>query len=217
MDVKAKLNTIPLTSGVYLMKDDSGKIIYIGKAVSLRKRVQSYFRKAAVGKGRGTKHVPPKLDWLVSRICDIDYIETESEAEALILEASLIKKHNPSFNVELKDDKTYPFIEITNEEFPCISVTRPPVKKKTSKYYGPYVNPRLIREALSIIRKIFPFRTCQPFPNKECLDYHIGICDAPCIDKISKKDYAGYIKNVCLILEGKRDVLYRNLKKDSLK
>jgi len=206
MEIKTKIKTIPLTSGVYLMKNAKGKVIYIGKAVSLRKRVQSYFRK--------NKGAMSKTDLLVAEIDDIDTIDTASEAEALILEASLIKKYGPKFNVELRDDKSYPYIEITGEEFPRITVERPHKKKKNAKYYGPYVNPRLIREALTIIRKIFHFRTCDPFPNKECLDYHIGLCEAPCIDKISKKDYRKNVRHVCLILEGKRDTLYRNLKKE---
>lgn len=206
MDIKTKIKTIPLISGVYLMKDSDGKVIYVGKAVSLRKRVQSYFRKS---KGALTK-----TDLLVAAIDDIDTIETDSEAEALILEASLIKKYNPKYNIELRDDKSYPLIAVTGEPFPRISIERPHVKKKGTKYYGPYVNPRLIREALTIIRKIFPFRTCDPFPDKECLDYHIGLCDAPCIKKVSKKEYAKNIKKVCLILEGERDVLYRRLKKE---
>jgi len=206
IDIKKKINNIPLTSGVYLMKDAASKIIYIGKAISLRKRVQSYFR---ISRGAKTK-----TDLLVSKIDHIDYIETDSEAEALILEASLIKRYDPKYNVELRDDKSYPFIEITGEEFPRISVQRPHVKKKRAKYYGPYVNPKLIREALTIIRKIFPFRTCDPFPDKECLDYHIGLCDAPCIQKISKREYAKHVKSVCLILDGKKDVLYRRLKKE---
>ncbi len=206
MDVKDIIKTIPLTSGVYLMKSSSGKVIYIGKAVSLRKRVQSYFRK--------TQGMRTKTDCLVSEINDIDHIETDSEAEALILEASLIKKYDPKYNIELKDGKSYPLIEITGEEFPRITVERPHQRKKSSHYYGPYVNPGLIREALTIIRKIFPFRTCEPFPNKECLDYHIGLCDAPCIEKISKKEYAKNIRNVCLILEGKRDILYRKLRRE---
>jgi len=200
------IKTIPLTSGVYLMKNSSGKVIYIGKAVSLRKRVQSYFRKTQGGR--------TKTDLLVSQIDDIDYIETDSEAEALILEASLIKKYDPKYNIELKDDKSYPLIEINDEIFPRITVERPHKRKKSSDYYGPYVNPGLIREALTIIRRIFPFRTCNPFPDKECLDYHIGLCDAPCIEKISKKEYAKNVRNVCLILEGKRDVLYRKLKRE---
>lgn len=200
------LRSLPLSSGVYLMKDKLGKVIYVGKAVSLRKRVQSYFRQS--GDGR------LKTDLLVAEIDTVETIETASEAEALILEASLIKQYDPRFNVVLKDDKSYPFIEITDEEFPKVSVERPRVKNPHSTYFGPYVNPALIREALTIIRKIFPFRTCQPLPNKECLDFHIGLCEAPCIGKIDAKEYAKNLRRVSLILEGKKDTLYRQLKAD---
>jgi excinuclease ABC subunit C len=194
-----------LSSGVYIMKDENGNILYVGKAVSLRKRVQSYFRK-----GRFLS----KTDFLVSGIRDIECLPTASEAEALILEASLIKQHQPKFNVDLRDDKSYPYIEITNEEFPRVGVVRPRERKKGYQYYGPYVNAQLIREALTIIRKIFPFRTCEPFPSRECLDYHIGLCHAPCVALIDAKEYAKNIRNVRLILEGKKDELYRNLTED---
>lgn len=204
-ELKQRVAALPLSSGVYLMKDASGGVIYVGKAVSLRKRVQSYFRK---------NHPDTKVSCLVSEIRTIDIIETASEAEALILEASLIKQFYPKYNVELRDDKSYPYVEITGEEFPRISVQRPRTKKKDAIYYGPYVNVTLMREALNILRKIFRFRTCDPFPGKECLDYHIGLCDAPCIGKITKKDYAKVVENVRLILEGKKDDLYRNLKRE---
>ena len=220
MDVKEKVKSLPLSSGVYLMKDKEAKVIYVGKAVSLRKRVQSYFREAAPSRGRASRTFS-KTDLLVSEIADIECILTGSEAEALILEASLIKQYQPKFNVELRDDKSYPYIEVTREQFPRISIVRPNTKKalgkgitrKTAvKYYGPYVNVQLIREALGIIRKIFHFRTCHPFPNKACLDYHIGLCDAPCIANIDRQQYTKIIRNVCLILEGKKDELHKNLR-----
>lgn len=206
MDIQRKLKSIPLTSGVYLMKGPSGKVIYTGKAVSLRKRVQSYFTRS--------QNIHPKTRLLVSEVADIDWIETSSEAEALLLEASLIKKYKPKYNVELRDDKSYPYIEVTNGPFPKVSIQRPRAKTKGYRYYGPYVDARLIREALSLIRKIFPFRTCEPFARKACLDYHIGLCPAPCEGKISRRDYARNIRNVCLILEGKKDALYKGLKMD---
>jgi len=212
-ELKNTIRSFPLTSGVYLMKNARGKIIYIGKAVSLRKRVQSYFRGSSSRNKPGSK-VYSKTDMLVADIRSIDYIDTASEAEALILEASLIKKHTPRYNIDLRDDKSYPLIEITNEKFPKVTIVRPTKRSSRSKYYGPYINPRLIREALSIIRKIFPFRTCEPLPKKECLDHHIGLCNAPCIKMISSSDYKKNIKNVSLILEGKKDRLYNNLKKD---
>ncbi len=203
--LQKKIAALPLTCGVYLMKDKEGRIIYVGKAVSLRTRVQSYFR---------SSRTYSKTDFLVQSIADIECLHTASEAEALILEASLIKQYKPKFNVELRDDKSYPYIEITNEEFPRVSLVRPRVKSRTSTYYGPYVSAGLIREALAIMRRIFHFRTCDPFPDKECLDYHIGLCDAPCIKNISKEEYRRNIRHVRLILEGKKDELYRNLKKE---
>ncbi|HBR14960.1 MAG TPA: excinuclease ABC subunit C [Candidatus Omnitrophica bacterium] len=206
MDVREKIKGLPLTSGVYLMKNASGEVIYVGKAVSLRRRVQSYFRNSPT--------IALKTNLLVAEIRDIEVIETFSEAEALILEAGLIKKFKPKYNIELRDDKSYPYIEVTQERFPRISISRRKEKKKDAHYYGPYVNARLIREALNIIRKIFHFRVCDPFPGKECLDYHMGLCEAPCIGRISRKEYAKNIKNVCLILEGRKDTVYRNLKKE---
>ncbi len=205
MPIKEKIRKLPLTSGVYLMKNTEGKVIYIGKAVSLRKRVQSYFRKSTGARS--------KTDLLVADIVDIEVIETFSEAEALILEASLIKQYQPKYNIDLRDDKSYPLIQITNEKFPRVSIERPKKKKEGFDYYGPYVNAGLIREALSIIRRIFPFRVCTPFPKKECLDYHIELCEAPCIGKVTKQEYKANIKNVRLILEGKKDALYRGLKR----
>ncbi len=213
LDIQQKIKTLPLTSGVYLMKDGSGHVIYIGKAVSLRKRVQSYFRP--------TRGVPSKTDVLVNEIRAVDHIETFSEAEALLLEASLIKKYQPKYNVELKDDKSYPYIEITGEPFPRISLVRRIAFErgqeraaKGAVYYGPYVSAGLVREALTIIRRIFHFRTCDPFPKEACLDYHIGLCDAPCIGNITKKDYARNIRKARLVLEGEKDILYKNLKKE---
>ena len=206
MTIKDIVKEIPLTSGVYLMKDAKGKVIYVGKAVSLRKRVQSYFRKS---------NAPiSKTDILVSNIVDIDYIETASEAEALILEASLIKKYDPKFNVDLRDDKSYPYIVITDEKYPRILVDRPHQKNKKYTYYGPYVNPRLIREALKIIRKIFYFRLGTSTPERERLDHQIGLSDAPAHYELDNKQYKKNIKNVRLILEGKKDALYKSLRRE---
>jgi len=206
MDIKKTIKSIPLSSGVYLMKDSKAQVLYVGKAVSLRKRVQSYFR---------LHKNDPKTEALVLEIADIDYIVTASEAEALILEASLIQKFRPKYNIDLKDDKSYPFIQITKEDFSRVSVVRPREKKaqKTAKLFGPYVNAKLIREALVIIRRIFHFRACRTMPKKACLDFHIGLCDAPCIGHISKKEYREIIRSVCLILEGRKDDLYYSLRK----
>ena len=206
--MKNKVKLLPLTSGVYLFKDQGGQIIYVGKAVSLRRRVESYFRK---------NKQSLKTDVLVEHIADLEYIPTHSEAEALLLEASLIKQYQPKYNIELKDGKTYPYIQITKEEFPLVSVVRlnsRESKKVNADHYGPYVNPALIREALTIIRKIFHFRTCEPFAHKVCMYYHIGLCEGPCEDHISKKEYARNIRHVKLILDGKKDDLYQDLQQD---
>ncbi|MBF0522119.1 MAG: excinuclease ABC subunit UvrC [Candidatus Omnitrophica bacterium] len=205
MSLSEKIKALPLTSGVYLMKDAAGKIIYVGKAVSLRKRVGSYFRSS------GHEHI--KTDQLVREIADIDILETASEAEALILEASLVKQYNPKYNIDLKDDKSYPYIVITDDEFPRVSIARPRHRQPGYLYYGPYVDAKLIREALVIIRKIFPFCTCKTFPTSECLNYHLGLCEAPCVGKVCRENYSRNIHNIRLILEGKKDELYRDLKR----
>jgi len=199
------INNLPTSSGVYLMKDAHGTVIYVGKAVNLKKRVQSYFTKRATA---------TKTDFLVADIASIDHLSTESEAEALILEASLIKKYQPKYNVNLRDDKTYPFIEITAEEFSRVCVVRPRERRQGSIYYGPYTNPKMIREALGIIRRIFPFRTCDPFPDKACLDFHIGLCEAPCEGRQCKRDYQKNIRHLRYILEGKKDQLYKKLTRE---
>ncbi len=205
--LRNKIKALPITSGVYIYKNIDGEIIYVGKAVNLRQRTQSYFRK-------NTQNF--KTDLLVKNIADVDIIQTASEAEALILEASLIKKHQPVYNIELKDDKSYPYIQITKEEFPLVQLVRLNTRKEKvpADFFGPYVNPSLIREALSIIRKIFPFRTCVPFADKICLDYHIGLCPAPCEKKITAEEYKRNIRSVRLILEGKKDDLYRWLREE---
>jgi len=205
IDIKATIKGLPTSSGVYLYKDSANTVIYVGKAVNIRKRVESYFRKE-------TGSV--KTDFLVSKIAHIETIQTASEAEALILEASLIKQYQPKYNVELKDGKTYPYIQITKETFPLVSVIRfsPRQSKEiNAELFGPYVNPTLIREALNIIRKIFPFRTCEPFADKVCLYYDLGLCQGPCEGKISKEDYHRNIRSIKYILDGKKDDLYRSL------
>jgi excinuclease ABC subunit C len=206
MNIKTRIKDLPTSSGVYLFKDAAGAIIYVGKAINLAKRVGSYFR---------TNTASRKTDYLVTKIAQIDTIQTASEAEALILEASLIKQYQPKYNVELKDGKTYPFIQITKEEFPLVKLVRRNTRKYkdvAAEFWGPYVNPTLVREALQIIRKIFPFRTCEPFANKLCLYYDLGLCQGPCEGKVSKEDYHRNIRSIKFILDGKKDDLYRNLR-----
>jgi excinuclease ABC subunit C len=174
--------------------------------VSLRKRVQSYFRGTAQN---------IKTDLLVSHIADIDFIQTQSEAEALILEAALVKKHLPKYNIELKDGKSYPYIQITSGPYPLVSVVRlakPDQRTPGVQYFGPYVDSALIREALTLIRKIFPFRSCEPLAEKICLYHNIGLCEAPCAGNISEKDYQKTIANIIRVLEGEKDELYKDLK-----
>lgn len=187
------------------MKDKNGKVIYIGKAISIRKRVASYFN-------RRSKYIS-KTDLLVKNIVDIGYIQTMSEAEALLLEASLVKEHRPKYNVMLLDDKSYPLIEVTGEKFPRISVCRPKKKKKNATYYGPYVQATLVREALKILRKIFYFLTDEKLSERIKLDYQIGLAPAPTLAEMDPKEYKDNIKNICLILEGKKDQLYRRLQR----
>ncbi len=207
MDIQEVLKHLPLSSGVYLMKDADDNVIYVGKAICLRKRVQSYFRKS--------QGAFSKTDALVAAIKKVDWILTTSEAEALLLEASLIKKYHPKYNVELRDDKSYPSILITDEPYPRVEVVRPSRRKssqESGRLFGPYVNAKLIREALIIVRRIFHYRSCRVMPKTPCLDHHIGLCDAPCVKKISRKEYQGIIRHVGLILEGSKDALYRSLR-----
>lgn len=206
--LKDKISALPTTSGVYLMKDAGGHIIYVGKAVNLRSRVRSYFRGRALD---------PKTSVLVGNIADLEFLPTHSEAEALILEAALIKEHLPRYNVDLKDGKTYPYIQITNDVFPRVAVVRLnkfDQKVKGCRYFGPYVDAALVREALAIVRRIFPFCSCHPLPRKPCLYHSIGLCPAPCIKAITAQDYRRNITSIALILSGEKDDLYRKLKND---
>lgn len=203
MDIKEKIKKLPDLPGVYLMKDASGKIIYIGKAISLKKRVGSYWTAA--------KNRQSKERQLVAQVRDLEYRLVNSETEALLLEASLIKALRPKYNIELRDGKSYPLVKITAGEFPAIFICRPK-KKEGGQFCGPYVNAGLLREAVDFLRRVFPFRSCRKMPKKSCLDFHLKLCPGPCIGKISKKDYQQNIDNIRLILEGKQDQLYGRLK-----
>jgi len=204
MVLEKTIKSLPDSCGVYLMKDRDGKVIYIGKAISLKKRVGSYFKK---------NQISSKQDVLVKQVKDIDYIPTASEIEALLLEADLIKRFKPKYNISLRDDKTFPFIKITQEKFPAISICRPK-NKDNALCFGPYTDSQAIRELIKRIRKIFPFRSCPKMPKKACLNFHIGLCPAPCIGKINKKDYAQNVRSISLILKGKRESLFRILQEE---
>ena len=205
-NLKQKIASIPDRPGVYLMRDASGVVIYIGKAASLKKRVGSYFSK---------QYGSAKQMAMVEKIADIDYILTDSEADALILESALIKRERPQYNVSLRDDKNYPLLKITSENFPRLLAVRRRLDDG-AVYFGPYTDAALLRQAIKVLRKIFPYCTCRPFPKKPCLNYDIGLCPAPCIGKISKKEYAENIKDLRLFLEGKNDELSARLSREML-
>ena len=202
MGLKEKIKKLPNSPGVYIMKNKDKKTIYVGKAISLKKRVASYFKKKTTS--------DPKQDLLISNVKDIDYIPTTSEVEALFLEAGLIKRFKPKYNISLRDDKSFPFVRITTDKFPGVFICRPKEKNK-AKYFGPYTNATAIREAFKEIRKIFPFRTCRKIPKKACLHFHIGLCPAPCIGKINQRQYSQNIRNIGLILQGRRESLFKSL------
>ena len=185
---KEKLKTLPDSPGCYLMKNDSGTIIYVGKAKNLKNRVKSYFTGAH----------NEKTTLLIKDIDDFSFVITNSERESLILEINLIKEHQPRYNIRLMDDKSYPYIEITKEENPVIRVVRNP--KKDKKVFGPYPNSFAARETLRILNRIFPFRKCEVIPKKECLYYHMRQCLAPCVKK--DLDYNEYIDGVSRFLKG---------------
>ena len=203
MGIKEKISLFPDSAGVYLMKNSSGKIIYIGKALSLRKRVSSYL----------ARELSAKTLRLMANVADIEYRTTATESMALLLEASLIKDHKPKYNVSLRDDKSFPLVKVTHEEFPAIYVTR---KKEDdgAKYFGPYTNAALLREALKIIRRNFPYRSCLTLPKKACMYYRIKLSPAPCIGKISRAGYAKTLKQISLILEGKSEELVKELSRE---
>ena len=208
MNLQTKLENLPTNPGVYLMKNDQGEIIYVGKAVNLRNRVRSYFREL--------KPDQAKTKALVKHIADLEYIIADNELEALVLECNLIKKYRPKYNINLKDDKTYPFLKITNEDYPQVLVTRK-VLKDGARYFGPYPSVNELRNSLEMIRKIFPFRSCKQkvFTNdRPCLNAHIQMCYAPCVGRISKEEYNEMIEEIALFFEGKQDGLVKRLRKE---
>jgi excinuclease ABC subunit C len=207
MELKTKLQNLPNKPGVYLMKDKSGRIIYVGKAKSLKNRVRAYFH--------NTPPYHPKISALISRISDFDVLATDSEMEALILEANLVKEYKPRYNVNLKDDKRYPYLKVTDEPFPRVLVVRR-VKQDGAKYFGPYTNVKAMRNTLRILRRIFPVRSCNYALHskrkvKLCLDYHIKRCLGPCQGKVSQEEYQAVIKDVLLFLSGRNNLLKEQL------
>lgn len=209
-DLQEALKNLPDHPGVYIMKDCDGDIIYIGKAVSLKNRVRQYFQ--------NSKNHHPKVRAMVSHISEFEYILTDSELEALILECNLIKKHKPRYNILLKDDKHYPYIKVTiNEEYPRVMVTRK-VIKDGAKYFGPYTDVSAVRETTQLIKKIYPLRTCNVNVGfgreacRPCLNYHIKRCVAPCLGTVPRDEYMNMINEIMKFLSGRQDDLIKNLK-----
>ena len=210
-DIKEQLKKLPGEPGVYLMKDENDKIIYVGKAISLKNRVRQYFQ--------SSKNHSSKVKSMVRNIKLFEYIITDSELEALILECNLIKKYRPKYNVLLRDDKTYPYIKVTvNEDYPRVLKVRRVLKDK-AKYFGPYTNVEAVNDTLDVIRNIYPIRTCnididRAIKNKmrPCLNYHIKRCIGPCTGHISKVEYDKMIEEILLFLSGKEEKLIEILK-----
>jgi len=206
--LKEQLSSIPAKPGVYLMKDEKGKVIYVGKAVNLRSRVRSYFHSSA-------DH-SPKTHYLSQDIADLDFIVTASELEALILECNLIKKYQPRYNVRLKDDKRYPYIKITwQEPYPRIFTVRR-MQNDGAKYYGPFTATWAVSQTLDLLRKIFPYLTCKREitgqDKRACLYYHIGRCPGPCVGAVSQEEYRALVRQICRFLEGKSEEITDDLR-----
>ena len=212
MTLQEKLNNIPSKPGCYLFKDHKGAILYVGKAGVLRNRVRSYFQKS--------RPFHPKLEALMRRVTDLEWIITDSEVEALILEYNLIKEHRPRYNVTYRDDKSYPYIRITNEDFPQVFITRKLVRDG-SHYFGPYTNVKEVRYTLKTLQRIFLIRSCKYDLNADtirqkkvplCLDYYIKKCRGPCQGLQSKEEYNAIIQRVRRFLEGKTNDLAKELR-----
>lgn len=214
LSLKEKLKTLPQSSGVYLMKDKNNNIIYVGKAKILKRRVNQYFDNAH------NKNLKTQL--LVSNICDFEYIVTNSEYDALMLENNLIKKYQPHYNILLKDDKNFAYLKINlNNDFPKIEITRKVEFKKNVKYFGPYFNGVSARSVLDIIKFAYPLRTCNLKLNRcekrECLKYALGECSAPCTKRISKQDYKKIVDDAIKFLNGDTKNVEEILKEKMMK
>ncbi|MCL1924749.1 MAG: excinuclease ABC subunit UvrC, partial [Defluviitaleaceae bacterium] len=206
-NIQEELKKLPEKPGVYLMKDENDITIYVGKSVNLKSRVRQYFQESS-------QAVSIKTKYMAMHIKSFEYIVTETEVEALILENNLIKKNRPRYNILLKDDKTYPYIKITNEMFPKIIKTRK-VLKDGGKYFGPYTSGFLMNETMELIHTIWPIRTSKRvFPRdinkgRPCLNFHIGKCKAPCASLITEEDYNIFINEAVNFLEGKYEHLIK--------
>jgi excinuclease ABC subunit C len=203
MALEEKIKKAPLGPGVYLFKDSKGQVLYVGKAALLRKRIASYF-----GSPQSTKNMQ-----MIKEVEDLDWIVTGSEAEALLVEASLIKEHKTKYNILLRDDKSYPSLRITVEEkYPRLYVGRGAVEPGI-KVIGPFTQSTLLRQALLGIRKVIPYRTCRTMPQRACLDHYLKLCSAPCEEKISQADYQVQLTQIFRLMEGKKKQVTQELEK----
>ncbi len=208
-ELDEKLKSLPSDPGVYLLKDAEGHVLYVGKAVVLKNRVRSYFQ--------APERLAPKVRAMMRHVVDLEYIVTSTEVEALILEATLIKQMKPHYNIRLKDDKAYPYLRLTwEEDFPRLLIARKP-GHDGSRYFGPYPRAQAVRDTIRLLRKIFPIRNCtnQKFKNaaRPCLEYHIGHCQGPCQDLVSRVAYRQMMEQVEQFLEGRADEVERDLVK----
>ena len=223
--LEATLAGLPTRPGVYLMRDARGTVLYVGKAQNLRSRVRSYWQRQATSGGSVAGAAGPgdvhRIREVIDKVADLEYTLTDSVSEALLLEANLIKRYQPRFNVRLKDDKSYPYIRITlGDDFPRIERTRK-LHNDGSRYFGPYASASSVDEAMNLIRRLFPFRTCtidiregERALRRPCLLYHIKRCQGPCIEAVSKEAYRADVAQVELFLEGRQETLVRELRRE---
>ncbi len=214
--LRTRVRELPDEPGVYLLKDARGRVIYVGKAASLRNRVRSYFQ--------SPKALDPKARALVNEVADVEVIVTADEHEALLLEDTLVKRHQPRYNVRLRDDKRYPYLKLTAEPFPRLVLTRRVEgdAQRGARYFGPYTNARAMREARRVLQKLFRIRTCSlkippdgaSVRKRPCLDYHLGLCDAPCVGAVSVEEYRRLVDEATLFLQGRHRELLPQLRRE---
>lgn len=206
--IKEKLKLVPEKPGCYIHKDINGNVIYVGKAKNLKRRVSSYFNKIHTGKTKA----------LVDTIDDFTYIVTKTDAESFILEINLIKKYSPKYNILLKDDKTYPYIMLTNEKYPILKIIRSKKRKKTkNKLFGPYPNVTSAKDTVAILNRIYPLRKCERMPKDTCLYYHINECLGYCKYKVDEEKIKEMLKEITSILNGDHKILTKKLQEEMLK
>jgi len=209
-DLEEQLKALPARPGVYLFKDAGDNVLYVGKAASLYHRVGSYFG--------SSQDASPKLRRLVAQVAQFEFFVTDSEQEAILLECNLIKKYRPRFNVRLKDDKTYPYLKVSlGEDWPRVYITRR-LENDGARYFGPYASAGSVRTTLALLRKLFPFRSCKKSitdsQSQPCLEYHIGRCLGPCTGAVTQEEYRQVIDQIVLFLEGKQEVIARELRRN---